>query len=130
MNGKINLDALGITASVACAIHCAVLPLLLTSLPVLGFDIVRDPVFEYGMILLAFLIGAYALTHGFRKHHRRLLPLLLFSIGILFLLAKQYWHSLHTWLLLPAVTAIVTAHYLNYRFSAACRHTTGNSNGY
>jgi hypothetical protein len=114
---KINWDALGITASVACAVHCAVLPVLLTSLPVFGFDIIQNPFFEYGMILLAFLVGAYALGHGFRRHHQRFLPLVLFSAGILFLLAKQAWHSLHTWLLVPAVIGIVSAHYLNYRLS-------------
>jgi MerC mercury resistance protein len=116
MMGKINWDALGVTASVACAIHCAVLPLLLTSLPVFGFDIIQNVLFEYGMILLAFLVGVYALSHGFRKHHHRFLPLTMFSVGILFLLAKQIWHTMHLWLLVPAVIAIISAHYLNYRF--------------
>jgi len=115
MNNKINWDALGITTSVACAIHCAVLPLVLTSLPVFGFDIIQNTFFEYTMILLAFAVGVYALSHGFRKHHQRFLPLTIFSIGILFLLAKQVWHTLHIWLLIPAVIAIISAHYLNYR---------------
>jgi hypothetical protein len=115
MPEKTNWDALGITASVACAIHCAVLPLLLTSLPIFGFDIIRNSIFEYGMITLAFLVGAYALSHGFRKHHHRFLPLTIFAIGIVFLVAKQVWHDLHLWLLIPAVMAIVSAHYLNYR---------------
>jgi MerC mercury resistance protein len=116
MNLKINWDALGITASVACAIHCALLPLLLTSLPVFGFDIIKNTFFEYFMILLAFAVGAYALSHGFRRHHHHFLPLAIFTLGILLLLAKQIWHSIHIWLLVPAVTAIITAHYLNYRF--------------
>jgi hypothetical protein len=122
MNNKINWDALGITTSVACAIHCAVLPLLLSSLPVFGFDIVKNPFFEYAMIILAFVVGVYALSHGFRKHHHRVFPLALFSIGILFLLAKQIWHQLHIWLLIPAVIAIVTAHYLNYRLCRVHYH--------
>jgi hypothetical protein len=122
MNIKINLDALGVTTSVVCAIHCAVLPLLLTSLPVFGFDVIRNDFFEYAMILLAFVVGVYALSHGFRKHHHRLLPLSIFSVGILFLLAKQAWHALHIWLLVPAVIAIITAHYLNYRLSRIHAH--------
>ncbi|MFT3936775.1 MAG: MerC domain-containing protein [Chitinophagaceae bacterium] len=130
MNLKINWDALGITTSIACAIHCAVLPLLLSSLSIFGFDIIQNEWFEYGMIVLAFVVGVYALSHGFRKHHHRLLPLSIFTVGILFLLAKQAWHSLHIWLLVPAVVAIVTAHYLNYRLckvyshnhSAQCAH--------
>lgn len=119
MYKKINWDAWGITTSVACAIHCAVLPLVLTSLPVFGFDIVQNPIFEYAMILLAFLVGLYALSHGFRKHHHRLLPLALFSAGILFLVAKQLWHSMHAWFLVPAVIAIISAHYINYRLCQA-----------
>ncbi len=122
MNLKINWDALGITASVACAIHCALLPLLLTSLPVFGFDIISNVFFEYGMIVLAFLVGSYALSHGFRKHHHRFLPLTVFSVGILFLVAKQVWHDLHIWFLAPAVLAIISAHYLNYRFCKVHSH--------
>ena len=120
-----NWDALGITASVACAIHCAVLPLVITSLPVFGFDIIQNTLFEYAMILLAFVVGIYALSHGFRKHHRRLLPLTVFTIGIVFLLAKQLYHSLHLWLLIPAVLAIVSAHYINYRLSRLYNHQHG-----
>ena len=102
MKLNINWDALGVSASIACAIHCAVLPVIVTSLPFFGFDIIQNPFFEYGMILLAFLIGTYTLTHGFRDHHRRFLPLVIFSAGILFLLAKEAWHLMHTWLLVPA----------------------------
>lgn len=122
MRLKINWDALGITASVACAIHCAVLPLLLSSLPVFGFDIIQNAFFEYVMIALAFVVGVYALSHGFRKHHHRLLPITVFSVGILFLCAKQIWHTLHLWLLVPAVIAIISSHYLNYRFCQAHNH--------
>jgi hypothetical protein len=116
MRYKINWDALGIATSVACAIHCAVLPLLLTSLPVFGVNIVENAGFEFLMIALAFAIGLYALYHGFRKHHRKILPVLLFSAGISFLLAKQCWLKWHLWFLIPAVILIVTAHYINYLY--------------
>ena len=79
---KINYDALGIAASVACAIHCAVLPLLMSSLPILGINIINNVFFEYGMILLAAGIGIYSLMHGFRKHHHKSMPIALFSIEI------------------------------------------------
>jgi len=75
---KINYDALGIAASVACAIHCAVLPLLMSSLPILGINIINNVFFEYGMILLAAAIGIYSLMHGFRKHHHKSIPIVYF----------------------------------------------------
>ena len=125
---KLNWDAVGITTSVACAIHCAVLPLLLSSLPVLGIDIIDNPVFEYFMILLAFAVGTATLYHGYKKHHHRLLPMGLFTTGMLLLLGKQVFHELHLLLLFPAVIAIISAHFVNFRL---CRTRIGanNANG-
>ena len=119
---KINYDALGIATSLACAIHCAILPLILTSLPVLGVNIIHNIPFEYGMICLALAIGSYSLFHGYRKHHHKILPLLIFFSGISFLFLKQVWHDHQVWFLAPAVAAIVGAHWLNYRYCKKANH--------
>ncbi|MBN9385703.1 MAG: MerC domain-containing protein [Chitinophagaceae bacterium] len=114
---KINWDILGISASIICAIHCAILPLLLVSLPVLGVNIIHNAAFEYGMIVLAFLVGSLALLHGFRHHHRHPGPWLLFTAGLLLLVAKQIWHQYELWFLPFAVGFVIGAHVINYRFS-------------
>ena len=118
MNVKINWDALGITTSLACAIHCALLPLLFTSLPVFGFNIVENIGFEIFMVLLAFAIGIYSLYHGYRRHHHSFVPMIVFSAGFFFLVLKLFMVQYENWLLVPAVLAIVTAHIINYK---ACR---------
>lgn len=115
MTTKINWDAMGIATSVACAIHCALLPVLLSSLPLFGINIIHNRLFEWGMIALAFLVGSYSLFHGFIKHHRSFIPVLLFSAGFILLLLKQAYHQYENWLLVPAVILIITAHYYNYR---------------
>ena len=112
---KINYDALGIAASVACAIHCALLPLVLTSLPILGVNIINNIWFELTMILIALFIGIYSLRHGFKKHHHNKLPIIIFSSGMALLILKQVLHAQQMWFLIPAVILIVTAHFLNYR---------------
>ncbi len=122
MSFKINWDALGITASLACAIHCAVLPLVLSSLPVFGINIIDNLAFEYLMIVLAFAVGSHSLYHGYKKHHHRLAPSILFALGILLLLAKQTWHELQLWFLVPAVILIVYAHYRNFRLCRMANH--------
>lgn len=122
MRYKINWDALGISTSVACAIHCALLPLFLTSLPLFGINIIHNQAFEYGMITIAFVVGIFALRHGYTKHHHRLLPIYIFSIGFCFLLAKQIWHPMELYFLFPAVAAILTAHYINIRLMRNCTH--------
>src|SRR6266480_1800573 len=73
---RINWDAMGIGTSLACAIHCALLPLFLTSLPVLGIELIDNMTFEYTMIFIALGIGSIALLHGFKRHHHNLLPLM------------------------------------------------------
>ncbi len=112
---KINYDALGIAASIACAIHCAVLPLIMSSLPILGINIINNFWFEIFMIVLAMGIGLHSLTHGFKKHHHRILPIIVFVIGISLLLVKQVLHQYQIWFLVPAVVLIVSAHFINYR---------------
>ncbi len=115
MKFKINWDALGITASVACAIHCAILPLFLASLPLFGINIIENMAFEMGMIILAFVIGSYALWHGYKQHHNSKTPLILFTLGIISLVLKQVFLDYHLLLLIPAVVLIVSGHLLNYR---------------
>ena len=122
MKDRFNWDALGIAASLACAIHCAILPLLLTSLPIFGLNIIDNTGFEYFMIFLAFMIGSYSLWHGYRKHHHSTTPLLIFAFGFLFLLAKQIWHNYQYWLLPVAVILIVAAHINNYRSCQVHQH--------
>ncbi len=116
---KINWDALGVTTSLVCAVHCAVLPLIFTSLPFFGIDFVADKRFEYGMIGLAFLIGVVALSHGYRRHHHKLFPVFIFTAGFVFLLAKEWLPRFEIPFLFIAVSLILLAHYLNYR---QCRH--------
>lgn len=118
MRFKINWDALGIGASLACAIHCALLPLFLTSLPLFGINIINNESFEAVMIIIAFCIGTYALYHGYRKHHHSYLPFTLFIVGFAFLVLKEFFIGYETWLLIPAVSLIIIAHVINYR---SCR---------
>ncbi len=123
MSLKINWDALGITASVACAIHCAILPLFISSLPLFGVNIIENLRFEYLMIGIAFFVGIYSLYHGFNKHHHSWLPILLFSTGITLLVVKVSLHELRFWLLVPSVLFIVAAHFVNFRLCRKHNHS-------
>ena len=115
MNIKVNWDAFGIATSVACAIHCAILPIIISSLPILGVNIIHNSVFEWGMIGLAFVVGSYSLFHGYIKHHRSFSAVLIFSLGFSFLILKQFFLQFEHLFLALAVLLIITAHFYNYR---------------
>jgi MerC mercury resistance protein len=121
---KLNWDIMGMATSIACAIHCALLPLVLPSLTLLGVDLIHHPVFEWGMIALAFFVGIYALVHGYIRHHRNLLPILIFMAGFVCLVLKQFMPGNENWFLFPAVVLIITAHYRNYKL---CHKSKCNS---
>jgi MerC mercury resistance protein len=109
-----NWDAIGISASLACAIHCALLPLFFSSLPLLGINILHNYQFEFGMILVSFAIGAYSLYHGYKKHHHSFKPIILFSIGIAIMFSRMVFREIELYLLFPAAILIIYAHVNNH----------------
>jgi len=122
MNFKVNWDALGIATSVVCAIHCALLPLFLSSLPLFGVNIIENTAFEITMVAIAFSIGIYSLYHGWKRHHHSALPMLVFSVGFIFLILKLFFVEYEAWLLIPALVGIIAAHVINYRSCQVHNH--------
>ncbi|MFN7539094.1 MAG: MerC domain-containing protein [Bacteroidota bacterium] len=122
MRLKINWDALGIGATLACAIHCALLPLFFSSLPLLGINIIHNITIEWIMLGLALFIGSYSLSHGWKKHHHNRWPYVLFLTGIVLLVIRLALLLEPIYLLIPAVICIVAAHWLNYRLCRVHNH--------
>lgn len=116
------LDQMGMTASVACAIHCAALPFLLTTLPLWGLEFLAHSWVELSMICLSLLIGTYSLTTSFPKH-RKLIPILVLIIGFGLIATGHYTlESLEAFLVPLGGFTIAAAHYLNWKYSRSCNH--------
>ncbi len=74
------------------------------------------------MIALAGVIGSYSLYHGWRKHHHKIIPLVIFLFGFLLLALKEIINGAELILLVPAVTLIIGAHVINYRDCRKANH--------
>ena len=66
----LDADRLGVIASVLCAIHCAITPLLLFILPSFG-RVWAHPASHWGMALLVIPVAATMVLRGFRYHRRK-----------------------------------------------------------
>ncbi len=83
-------DIIGIGLSLVCMIHCLLLPILLTTLPFLGVEIIENKILEIIIILFSALIGGYAIKKGFFKFHKSWLVICLFILGILLMLLGNF----------------------------------------
>jgi hypothetical protein len=117
------LDGAGMTASILCAIHCAVVPLLITVLPLAGLGFLANPLIEWSMIIFAVFIGSYAIGLSYVRTHHRLLPVLLLIAGFLVIIVGHVFVSgWHEAIVVPiGGLLIATAHFFNFRYTGMCR---------
>ncbi|WP_291911779.1 MerC domain-containing protein [Chitinophaga sp. CB10] len=126
---RLNLDVLGISASVLCAIHCALLPLLLSALPLLGLHFTGHGLLEYCLLTVSFLAGCLALGRGYRYRHRKVWPLLLFGLGFVCLVAGHFVELFHAYeggIIALGAGLLVAAHWINLRHSHP-KHPSGSA---
>lgn len=127
------LDRIGAFGSLACAVHCAALPLLIAVLPSLGIAVWFGDGFEMGFVIFATLLGSFSVISGYRRHHAaRALSLLIPGLSLLWI--GVLYAPLHHALLPHAITMTVggalvgLAHLTNLRLNhghihdASCAH--------
>lgn len=116
------LDHLGMTASIACAIHCAALPFLITTLPLWGLSFLAESWIEITMICLSLIIGIWSLGSSYPKH-KKIIPVLILILGFALIGSGHYLlHSLEAILIPAGGFTIAAAHLINWRYSRSCNH--------
>ena len=119
------LDNIGITASTLCAIHCAVVPLLFTSLPLVGLGFLANAWVEWGMISFALVIGVYSIGLSYWRTHRRSVPLFMLVSGFVIIMGGHAFTTTgksEAMIVPVGGLLIAAAHYVNYRYTGACNH--------
>lgn len=111
------VDALGIFLSIACAIHCLALPVLMGVLPLIGMEFFMDHEFEHVMMAIIFLVAGFTLYRGFRVH-KRLSVMVAFVVGMIaFLLVRPSLpEQLHSIATLIGGMAFIAGHWMNWKF--------------
>ena len=125
-------DRFGATASFLCAVHCALLPLIIAALPALGLGFLANHRFERGFVAFASVLALTTLVVGFRRHHRFrafwfLVPgILLLAAGMI--VDFDQAATAHAMLVSIGGTLVAVSHLTNLRLAhghvhdAACEH--------
>ncbi|MEM1212609.1 MAG: MerC domain-containing protein [Planctomycetota bacterium] len=99
------LDSLAIGASVVCAVHCLVTPVVLVALPVIATTVWVDANFHLWMLGLVLPTSTAAVFLGCRKHQdKAVVGLCLAGLAVLTAMAL-YESSAHAAEVLPATSA-------------------------
>ena len=114
------MDRLGATGSLLCAIHCAVLPVVLALVPSLGIAAWFGESFEQGFALFATALGITTIALGYRRHRDvRALGLLVPGLAVLwFGVLYEPLHSLvfgHGLVMALGGTLVGLSHLANLR---------------
>jgi hypothetical protein len=127
------LDRIGATGSLLCAIHCALLPLVIAVLPSLGVAAWLGDGFEEGFVLFATGLGLFSMIGGYRRH-RAVQALSLMVPGLAVLWFGVLYTPLHHSVIPHAIamtfggTLVGLAHLANLRLNhghvhdASCAH--------
>ncbi len=127
------LDRFGATGSLLCAVHCAVLPLLLALAPSLGLSVWLGDGWAWAIVLFVTLLGLFSLLVGYRRHRIwHALGLLVPGLALLWfgLLYAPLHHSIapHAVIMTLGGTLVGVAHLVNLRLNhghvhdASCAH--------
>lgn len=123
---QIDLDKAGATASLACAVHCALMPLVVTLLPLVGLSILADERTEWALLALSAVLASSSLGLGYREHRRRQ-ALLVLSLGLTALVTGRILEESHfetagvIGVVLGGCT-VAAAHFINRRLCQTCRN--------
>ena len=118
-------DHLGFTASLLCAVHCALFPLALALLPSLGLQSIGwvDP--DQAFVVFATVLGVTTLTLGWRRHRAfRAWAVLLPGLLLVWLASFTGLHQHtfgHALVMTIGGTLLATGHWLNLRLTHAMK---------
>lgn len=63
-------DRVGATASLLCAVHCALLPFVLALLPLIGLEFLAGHTFERVFVACAAVLAGASILTAYRRHRR------------------------------------------------------------
>lgn len=111
-----SIDTVGILASSICAIHCLLLPMILSMSAFGGFVFLNNPVLENIFLATSAFVAIGSLLTSYIRHHRKFTAIGILLFGFLFIGLSRFVAGFNESLLTSSGAAMVAlAHYVNFR---------------
>lgn len=108
------LDTLGASLSFACALHCALQPLLLAMLPVFGLGFLLDERLETIFLAGAIVLAGATVISGWRHHRQpQALPVMAVAAVIIVISRVPAFEAFEMPLAVSGALGIMASHLLN-----------------
>lgn len=115
------VDRVGATASLLCAVHCALLPFVLAMLPLVGLGFLGGHAFERVFVVCAAVLASTSILAAYRRHRRpHALFLMVPGIGLLLfgvLVDIDVHIAVHTASVVAGGVLVASAHLANLALS-------------
>ncbi len=98
------LDRVGAAASFLCAIHCAVMPMVITLMPLMALSILASEAVEWILFGISAILATGSICWGYKKHRSRTI-LAILACALALLSAGRILHQYHSHLAPPAAQA-------------------------
>jgi hypothetical protein len=118
------IDKLGIVSSTTCAVHCLLLPLIITIIPYFGLSFLANETFEICMLVTSIILSMFSICFGYKTHKNKKITLL-FSFGLSLLILGRYVHEsnyspISAFILFIGGIIIALSHYINKKLCNSC----------
>lgn len=122
------VDRVGATASMLCAVHCALLPFVLALLPLIGLEFLAGHIFERIFVACAAALASASILVAYRRH-RRPHALFLMIPGIVLLVFGvaidiDVHVAIHTASVVTGGVLVASAHVTNLLLAHRHQHAT------
>lgn len=121
---SINLDFLGFSASMLCAIHCALVPFVMTVGIMSGLSWLNEPWVEVSFILISIFLAMFSLYPTYKKKHSNAKPLQIAAVGFFLLFVSRIAGHGSMYEVIPIVIGgilIAISHVINWRLLKASK---------
>ena len=113
---SLHWDFVGFWASLLCALHCVVMPLVLSFGVFVGAQRFMNSYIDWFFIVTSFAIASWSLIRSYLKEHQNILPLLIAGLGFLGLFLAFTIIFFNGHFLLPIGGVLIAyAHFYNWQ---------------